>query len=79
MIRIKDLLAAEAELDEAEREFEESGKPENWSARESLDDMGRRHVLVNPSHFERRERLQQRVQAARQSLIALRRAFIEGV
>ncbi|MEU7628671.1 hypothetical protein AB0C34_01615 [Nocardia sp. NPDC049220] len=78
MIKIKDLIESEERVDAAEREYRELMKPENWSAHESLDKEGRRHLHVNELTFQRQDQALKRLEAARSDSIALRRAFIEG-
>ncbi len=78
-VKIRDLIAAEEALERAEQDFLRLNNPDEWSAWESVDKRGKRSLNVLPAHFERREAAMGRVEAARQQLLATKRAFLEGV
>lgn len=80
MTKIRDLIAAEEAVEEAEREFRRlNDDPQEWSAFESVDRFGKRSLNILPGHFERREAAQHRITAAQQQLRATKRAYLEGV
>ncbi len=53
-----------------------SSDPRQWSAFESLDKQGKRHLNINPGHFDKLERLQQNVKNRHAELRSLRAAFV---
>jgi hypothetical protein len=79
-VKIRDLIAAEEALEAAEEEFRQlNNDHRQWSAYESMDRRGKRVLNVLPAQFERRENAMQRINVARQQLLATKRAFLEGV
>jgi hypothetical protein len=50
-----------------------------WSAYESVDKSEKRSLNVTAAHFERRDAARYWVVVAQQQLLAVKRAFLEGV
>jgi hypothetical protein len=71
-----DVKAAERLLDEAVARRDALSVPDNWSAHESVDPNGRRHVHMASAHFELLEYADQQLQRARDRVIAVRRAWV---
>jgi hypothetical protein len=78
VVRLKDIISAELAVEAAEAEYRAYNDPREWSAYESLDKRGARVLNIQPGHFERRETLLQRVTAAQQQLLAVKRGFMRG-
>ena len=77
MVKIRDLIAAEEELEAAEAEFRRyNDDAQQWSAFESLDKHGKRHLNLMPGHFERRDALLQAIRARHIEMRALRAQFL---
>jgi ferritin-like metal-binding protein YciE len=80
VVKLRDIIAAEEALEAAEEEFRQlNNDPRQWSAFETLDKRGKRVLNVLESQFERRGEAMHRINAARQQLLATKRAFMEGV
>ncbi len=80
MIKVRDLIAAEEALEAAEAEFRDyNTDSRQWSAFESLDKRGKKHLNIQPGHFEHQDFLVQKIEARRNELRALRAQFLEGV
>ncbi len=80
MTKVRDLIAAEEAIEEAEREYRRlSTDQTEWSAFESVDRFGKRSLNLMPAHFERLDAARARITAAEQQLRATKRAFFEGV
>jgi hypothetical protein len=79
IVKVRDLIAAEEALEAAERDYQQfNGDPHQWSAFESLDRQGKRHLNIQPGHYERREMLLEKITARQNELRALRAAFVKG-
>jgi hypothetical protein len=79
-VKIRDVIAAEEALEQAEREFRElNDNPSQWSAFESMDKRGKRTLNVTAAHFERRDAALNRINAARSQLLEAKRGFLAGV
>jgi hypothetical protein len=70
-----DVKAAERLLDEAVARRDALSEPANWSAHESLDPEGRRHIHMHAAQFELREHADQQLRRARDRVIAVRRSW----
>jgi hypothetical protein len=76
IVKVRDLIAAEEALEAAEKESRALRQnPEEWSAFESLDREGRRHLHVSAAQFQRQDFLDVQVQARMRELFALRQQF----
>jgi hypothetical protein len=77
-VKIRDLMAAEQRLDEAEAEVRKAQNPDEWSAHESVDKLGKRTIHLAEGHFEKLDYLRKRVEVAENELRQLQRAFARG-
>ena len=77
-VRIRDLMAAEEQLDQQLDALRELRSPDSWTARESLAADGRKSVHVSDAGLRYRELIEQRVVQADQHLRSLQRAFAAG-
>ena len=78
--KVRDLIAAEEALEQAEREYRSlNDNPAQWSAFESVSQEGRKVLNVLPGHLERRQTALDNIRAAEQNLLAVKRAFFAGV
>ena len=79
VILMKDLIAAEEAYLAAEREKRSfNNNPDAWSAYESVDREGRKHLNILPAQYGRQAALEAKVVEQRTALVALRQAFMEG-
>lgn len=79
MVKVRELIAAEEALEAAEAEYRRVTDVDDWSAYESMDKRGKRTLNIMSAQFERQEFARQNITAARLQLIAVKRAFLEGV
>lgn len=80
MILLKDSIAAEEPFLAAEHEFRSfNNSPDQRSAFETVDRQGRKHLNILPAQYDRQEALEAKVVEQRAALLALRKAYIEGV
>ena len=77
-VRIRDLMAAEEQLDQQLDALRELRDPSSWTARESLSAEGLKSVHVSDAGLRYRELVESRVVAADQHLRALQRSFAAG-
>ncbi len=76
LVKIRDLIAAEEALEKAEQESRGLRQnPDQWSAFESMDRQGRRHLNISEAQFQRQADLDAQVELRRRALIALRQQF----
>lgn len=76
LVKIRDLIAAEEAVEAAEKESHElRHNPNMWSAFESMDKQGRRHLNISAAQFERQDFADAKVCEAHQALMALRQQF----
>jgi hypothetical protein len=80
VIKLRDVIAAEEAVETAEAEYRKlNNDPREWAAFESVDRFGKRSLNVLPGQFERLDAARNRITAAEQQLLAVKRAFMAGV